>query len=323
MDLIERYIYAVTKHLPVDQQADVADELLDIIEGDLEEKGGHSKKNVKTVLQSLGDPEILAQKYKGGTQYLIGPKLYPIYVRALKLTYAIGMPIVFFIALISQIVDQPETINGFITAVIGILVTAAIQMVFWATLVFFIFERTNVTEKDLHANKIWTPDMLPEVKAKRQIPASEAVADMVWYGLLVLSPFIAQTIIAANVDGQITPIFNPQIGLLWSVIIIAFGLIGLLKSILKFRLRNWTPALTVFNVIFALLISTALITLPLTTQLINPAFATLLDTHINTADLAEIQLSIAWTVGISIAVTIGIYLYDAFNSIRLSLKLKK
>ena len=78
MNLIERYIYAVTRHLPVDQREDVADELKSMIEDQLDEIGSRSKKDVEKVLISLGDPENLARRYKGGKQYLIGPAFYPI-----------------------------------------------------------------------------------------------------------------------------------------------------------------------------------------------------------------------------------------------------
>ena len=39
-ELIERYIYAVTRHMPSDMKKDVADELTSIIQDMLEEKCG-------------------------------------------------------------------------------------------------------------------------------------------------------------------------------------------------------------------------------------------------------------------------------------------
>lgn len=323
MELIERYIYAVTQRLPLDQREDVADELRASIEDALEEKGSHSKKDVTKVLTELGSPAILANRYKGGSQYLIGPAMYPYYIETLKMVYSIGMPIVFFIALIAQIIQSHDTIGAFIAGLISILVGAAIQMLFWTSAVFVIFERTNVSEKDLTSEHPWTPDMLPEVKTGRQIPVSEPVGDIIWFTFLALVPFLAQPFIGAHIDGQTTPFFNSEIGTVWAVAAVVFGVVGILKALLKLRLRNWTPALTVFNVIFSVAFSAALIALPLLTTVVNPAFVSLMDAHITTSDLAEVTQFINWTVWISIGVAVSIDLYDAFNSIRLSRKLVK
>lgn len=323
MDLIERYIYAVTQRIPLDQREDVADELRASIEDALDEKGSHSKKDIKAVLTELGNPTLLAARYKGGSQYLIGPNIYPLYINVLKLTFGIGMPIAFFGALISQILQSPQGIFSFIFAFVWILIAAAFHMLFWVTLVFFIFERTNVSVKDLTAGDTWTPDMLPQIKADRQIPASEAISDIVWYSLLVLLPFLAQPLVGAHIDGQTTPFFNQNIAIVWSVVAIGFGLVGILKSLLKLRLKNWTPALAAFNGIFALAISATLVALPIMTELVNPAFITLLDTHIDTSNLAQVTQGVTWTIWISIAVIVSIYLYDAFNSVRLCRKMVK
>jgi hypothetical protein len=322
MSLIERYIYAVTQDMPEDQRDDVADELRGIIEDSLDDKGSRSKKHIKEVLIAMGDPTSLAYRYKGTNQYLIGPDLYGVYVRALKLTLSIGLPIGSIISLIAHITQQPESIIGLIVSVVGTICAIGIQILFWVTLIFFIFEKTNVKEKDLNKNNAWTPEMLPEITSKRQIPIFESVSDIVWYCLLILLPFIAQPLVGVHLDGQVTPIFNPQILSIWIPIALTFGVIGLMKSILKLQLRNWTRGLTIFNVLFALAMSVALAVLPFTTQFINPAFMTLLDTYITTSNLAEITAAANWTAAIVIVIVIFAYLYDAVNSIRLMRKLK-
>lgn len=323
MELIERYIYAVSRHLPENQRADVADELRGLIEDTLEEKGSRSKKTVHEVLVELGDPELFVLQYRDTKQYLIGPKLFGMYLKALKLTAAIGLPIGLAISLISQIIEQPDNIPGFFVALVGSVVAIGIQIVFWVTLVFFVLERSNVDGKELAKENPWTPEMLPEVTTKRQIPLSDVIGDMIWYAIIIALPLLSQSVLVAYTDNQSVPFFNPQIAPLWIGIIVAIGIVGFVKSALKLRVRNWTLGLASFNIAFALIFSAALIALPITTQLINPAFITLLDTHINTANLAEITKAVNWTVGISIAATVGMYLYEAFNSMRLALSTKK
>lgn len=322
MELIERYIYAVTRKTPIDQREDVADELRASIEDALDARGSRSKKDVKAVLTELGNPAALAQKYSSGERYLIGPMLYPYYIRTLRFAFAIGVPIAAAGAVISQIVQNVQ-IHEFIPMVIWVLLTAAFHILFWVTLVFVIFQYANVSEKDLAAEDPWTPDMLLPVQGYPQIPVSEAIGDIICYGFVALLPFIAQSFVGAHIDGQVTPFFSQDIGIIWSVAAVTLGLAGVIKGILKLRLHKWTPELASFNVVYALVFSAALIALPLVTQVVNPAFVTLLDTHIKTSDFAEVNQYINWTLGISIVITVGIYLYDAFNSVRLARRLIK
>lgn len=70
-DLIERYIYAVTKHMKTAMQKDVAKELETIIQDMLEERCEDvipTEHDVKVILTELGTPAELASKYKGETQ---------------------------------------------------------------------------------------------------------------------------------------------------------------------------------------------------------------------------------------------------------------
>lgn len=68
-DLIERYIYAVTKRLPYKTREDVAQELRTLIDDMLKERCGEitpTQKDVKIVLTELGTPDELYEQYGGG-----------------------------------------------------------------------------------------------------------------------------------------------------------------------------------------------------------------------------------------------------------------
>ena len=70
-DLIDRYIYAVTKHMKSAMKKDVAAELETIIQDMLEERCEDvtpTERDIKVVLTELGTPNELASKYKGETQ---------------------------------------------------------------------------------------------------------------------------------------------------------------------------------------------------------------------------------------------------------------
>ena len=70
-DLIERYVYAVTKYMKADLKKDVSAELETIIQDMLEERCGDvmpTEHDIRVVLTELGTPAELASKYKSETQ---------------------------------------------------------------------------------------------------------------------------------------------------------------------------------------------------------------------------------------------------------------
>lgn len=315
MELIDRYIHAVTHRLPVDIQADVSDELRSVIDEALEEKGSRSKKAIKEVLTELGNPAILATQYSGTPQFIVGPRFYPIYLQVLKMVLGIGLPIVVAISIIVQLTGVPTSPIEFILGAIGIIIGAAVQMLFWTTLVFFIVERSGASDTELRKNSGWTPDMLPTSTTKREIPISDGIADIVWYSLITVLPFIAQHLVGAHENGVVTPFFDSNVWTVGGPVLVVLGLLGVAKSILKLKLGQWTKSLAIFNTIYAITFSAVLVYAAVAISLVNPALLELLDTHIATSNLDEITSAVNWTIGISVAIFVGIYVYDAMNSL--------
>lgn len=67
MDLIKRYVYAVTKELPESQREEIRLELTSLIEDMVQERGEGS---VESILLELGDPKRLAEKYREKPKYI-------------------------------------------------------------------------------------------------------------------------------------------------------------------------------------------------------------------------------------------------------------
>lgn len=74
MEMVNRYIYAVTQKLPQSQREDIAIELRGLIEDMLEERAeqGNGKENDVEEVLELGSPRSLADKYRGKKKYIIG-----------------------------------------------------------------------------------------------------------------------------------------------------------------------------------------------------------------------------------------------------------
>jgi hypothetical protein len=79
MDLIDRYLAAVRRQLPPEQQQDIVQELGDSLRSEAEEHQAHTGRALTedeqaALLKKRGHPWLLASRYLS-QQYLIGPGL--------------------------------------------------------------------------------------------------------------------------------------------------------------------------------------------------------------------------------------------------------
>ena len=93
MNLIERYIDEVGKHLPNKTRADIQAEIRSTLEDMLEDRARETGQPVdntlrKAVLAEYGAPEKVAASYLP-ERYLIGPKLFPIFSLVLKIVFSV------------------------------------------------------------------------------------------------------------------------------------------------------------------------------------------------------------------------------------------
>src|SRR5215467_243884 len=100
MDWVDRYLRAVAKALPAEQRDDIVSELSEDIRSEIEDKENQlgrplAESEQKALLTQRGNPLLLAARYRQdhralviGRQ-LIGPVLFPFYVRVL--TFNLGL----------------------------------------------------------------------------------------------------------------------------------------------------------------------------------------------------------------------------------------
>jgi hypothetical protein len=86
MELVDRYVTAVAERLHPARRPKVEAELRAAILDALEARAGlpTQEEAVVAVLAELGAPERMAAGYEPGRQYLIGPELYPLFRRGLR-----------------------------------------------------------------------------------------------------------------------------------------------------------------------------------------------------------------------------------------------
>ncbi|WP_052158875.1 hypothetical protein [Halobacillus sp. BBL2006] len=270
MDLINLYVYEVTRRLPERIQDDVALELRSTIEDMLQEEG-YTEKDVKDVLQNLGNPATLASRYKDSPSHLIGPPFYESYLSVLK----ISLPIALTISLIALAAGEIVSYDGE-ASLISVLLTIAgkvastaievgIQLFFWVTLTFIVIERTVSSEKlpETTFGKKWTPDQLKDktiVPKKRAISRWEVFWGLLWTAIWASVYFNATHLISIYTfdDGQaglkqITPIFNEEVLLSYWPFIVLLIIVEVALSIYKWRSRQWSNKLAAANLLSHLL----------------------------------------------------------------------
>jgi hypothetical protein len=130
MELIDRYLKAVKDSLPPENRDDIIEELGSNIAAQLDEKEVELGRPLtdaeqRAVLDQFGHPVMMAGKYRSGGgrvvfgRELIGPELFPFYVRVLTLNAVLAVLVVATIAILER--------TAFPGAVSAFVVQAAVQ----------------------------------------------------------------------------------------------------------------------------------------------------------------------------------------------------
>src|SRR6188474_235110 len=92
MNLIDRYITELGKHLPRRNRTDIEAEIRSTLEDMLDERkqanGPSDEATVLELLKEYGSPREVAATYKTH-QYLIGPRLFPTFEMVLRIVFAV------------------------------------------------------------------------------------------------------------------------------------------------------------------------------------------------------------------------------------------
>jgi hypothetical protein len=198
MELLERYLEAVRKHLPWERQDDIIAELRANLEAQLEEKESALGRSLTTAemeecLKTLGPPIQVAAGYQP-QRYLIGPGFFPIYWYVLKLTLgwtAVIYSIVIVVQLFAQGVPSAAAFVEAVFRLPGVLIVTAA----WVTGIFAAVE-FGVSRKAIDLKGFATPSanwtlagMAPiasrDMDGKKPRSYAKAVAEVV-FGILFL-----------------------------------------------------------------------------------------------------------------------------------------
>lgn len=293
MELIKRYVYAVTKSFNDKERDEIEKELMTNIEDMIEQQQGEEsyEEKVKNVLLELGDPEILADEYRSSKRYLIGPKYYNTYILVLKivsLSVFGGISIAVFVgAFFSPTIDIGKVVSGYFSAVFS----AVLQAFAWTTIGFMIAERKDTKSgKEKLEKSIWDPSKLPNIPEKdAMIPLSKSVFNIIFttlfYTIFITIVYSAPTLIGVYIkSGGFTvsvPIFNGPVLQSYTILFLAVFIISIFKELLKIYYKRWTLKLSIL-LVGLIAASLVLVLIVFTnTDIWNPNFASEIITQMN------------------------------------------
>lgn len=252
-DLIDRYVYQVTKRLPQAQRADIEQELRGLIDDMLSARAGApSKEDVTAVLRELGHPSELAAKYSGTKRWLIGPGYFDIYMMVVKIVLAatgFGMALAQVIGFVSE---PPQNIWVGFGLFFASVFSALIQAFAWVTVIFALIERFA---KDAPwKGKDWNPADLPPVpEQKATIKRSEPIVGIVFTVLFLVilnvSPQLFSAYLPTDDSVRIVPVFDLTVFYRLLPLIDVMICIGLVKEMLRLIVGRYTVSLSVALVV--------------------------------------------------------------------------
>lgn len=253
MDLINRYVYAVTKSLPEKQREDIEKELRTLIDDMIDQNQENEDYNSKAqkVLMELGDPEALADNYRGSKRYIIGPQYYEKYLLILKIVLGavfIGITVaVFFDSIYSVERNAFDLVLGYANS----LFYGLLQAFGWTTIAFMLAERNNlnVNKKESSLRK-WDPSLLPLIPQKKsKIPMSEPIVSILFSTIFIALLYSAPNLFAAYISNNnnmiVIPVFNMEVIQGYRALFLGVFVLGILKDALKLYYKSWTLKLSI------------------------------------------------------------------------------
>ncbi len=165
MDLIERYVYDVSRRLPRRLRSDVEKELrstlydtLDATDAGDRAESAQSDDRVVEVLRSFGPPAQLAASYRSGPSFLVGPELYPAFLKTMKIVVLVIVGLA-AASVIAGSIGEPNPIFEIAKGLVfSNFIGNIIHTLGWVVLVFWIIQLTaSGSRKTVGAGNLGLP----------------------------------------------------------------------------------------------------------------------------------------------------------------------
>jgi len=263
MNLLDRYVAEVGKNLPRKNHADIEAEIRSTLEDMLDERkqvnGPADEATVLQLLKEYGSPREVAATYQTQQhQYLIGPRLFPIFERVVRIVLAIvvGASLIGLgVGLAEKGFAGPE-FGSALGEWAGGLFSGLIAAFGNIVLIFAIIERTRAAEelkKEFEkGTKDWDPNELKSEPALDQIDIADHIAIIIFtfLGLVVLNLY--PDLFAVRYPGDGTWVTLPILTKSFFQFLPWMNILGLLQIIFSgFMLsqKAWTSTTRILGIL--------------------------------------------------------------------------
>ena len=326
MTLIDRYLRAVRDHLPRADQDDIINELSDNLHSRFEDEAAARGRPLAedeevAILRGFGHPMAVAARYRGDERSvtfgrrLIGPELFPAYMKVLAVNVAITL-LIGAIALVAG-----ATIwSGFA----GILVPLAIQFTI-VTAIFVFIDRRWIGDPDG-----WDPRTVNAMGPDVDVSTLDGIADQLLGKAYARSVSVAASVVEIGVIAVVLTValqigLPERIGFMepgpgWRdvyVPAIAVIVVAFVTPIVNLLRPRWTR----FRVASHAAVDIAVIAIGVVSLMIGN-WVVLADPATATADETSVVEAINTIVRISIAATVVLTAVTAALEIRRLLRLR-
>lgn len=283
-ELVERYIYAVTRHMKKGEREDVAKELQSIIEDMLLERCGEEEADeatVKDVLNELGNPSDLYEKYSAdGKECLIGAPYYGVYksvMRTVLLCIIIGLVIAQVAVCIMdapalQSVTDVVTFLGTLLSETVATVVEGIVFAFAVVTLWFAIMYHKGIQMDAVFDSL---EQLPQVPKKETSISKTSIAFGMGISILFFTLFLICPQVLCTYDGNagtFVPIFGTNyIHNTW-YLIVAFAALGIWRECVKLIDGTYTKRLVAVTTIVDIASAVLSVVWLWNPQILNAAF---------------------------------------------------
>ena len=257
MNLIDKYVAEVGKHLPRNQRADIEKELKSTLEDMLEERNQASPEDeaaVIALLKEYGAPRKVAESYVG-PRYLIGPRIFPTFELILKIVLAVVLGAGLLGYGVSAAVTKSfagteffSFLGQFWLGLFGGMLNAFGTIV----IVFAILERVLPASEFEKEEEEWNPADLAKEPDPDEVKISDAIATIIFtvIGLAILNLYPNLVGLFFNTDGEWT--FIPMLSEAFFTYLPWINLIGVLQiafNLYQLQQKTWTLFTRLCNIV--------------------------------------------------------------------------
>lgn len=208
--LTERYLHAAGRGIPEAQRAEIRRELAERIGDDIDariEAGTDPIEAEMQALTELGDPDLLVAQYLDRPRFLIGPQLFATWKRLLRIIALTVIPTVaVFFPLAQALAHKP--FGEIVGSTVVVLITLAVHLAFWTTLVFAVLERSLRGKPIME----WTPELLPDItEPPRHESLIDVASNLAFIVIFAVAMFAHPLLLPfRDAAGETVPLFQPE-----------------------------------------------------------------------------------------------------------------